>query len=137
MKAPEVLLDTDIRSALMRKHPVALVNAQQYLVVHQKLTFSIITRYEILRGLKAKRATTQSTVFEYLCQTSHILPIDDVTIVQAADIYADLYQRGALISVADILITASAMVHNMEIITNNESHFNRIPQLRIRNWLQP
>ncbi len=137
MKLPEVLLDTDILSALMRKHPVALVNARQYLTVHRKLTFSIITRYEILRGLKAKRATTQATVFEHLCQISHVLPIDDLTIVRASDIYSDLHQRGVLISDADILIAASAMVRDIEVITNNEAHFSRIPQLRIRNWLQP
>lgn len=53
---PAALLDTDILSAVMRQHPLALARARAYLAVHQRLTFSIITRYEILRGLHAKNA---------------------------------------------------------------------------------
>jgi tRNA(fMet)-specific endonuclease VapC len=52
-----VLLDTDILSAVMRQQPAALAHARAYLAVHHHLTFSIITRYEILRGLHAKKAT--------------------------------------------------------------------------------
>lgn len=32
------LLDTDILSAVMRQHPVALMRARAYLAVHQRLT---------------------------------------------------------------------------------------------------
>ncbi len=53
------LLDTDILSALMRQHPTALARTRVYLTVHHRLTFSSITRYEILRGLYAKNATAQ------------------------------------------------------------------------------
>jgi tRNA(fMet)-specific endonuclease VapC len=51
------LLDTAILSAVMRQHPAALLRARAYLAVHQRFTF--ITRYEVLRGLQAKRATAQ------------------------------------------------------------------------------
>jgi tRNA(fMet)-specific endonuclease VapC len=56
--------------------------------------------------------------------------------VQAAGIYAELYQRGALIGDADILIAASAMVHGMALVTNNEEHFRRINGLHVENWLK-
>lgn len=49
MTSAQVLLDTDILSAIMRREPAAIVNAQQYLVAHPQFTISIITRYEILR----------------------------------------------------------------------------------------
>jgi tRNA(fMet)-specific endonuclease VapC len=48
------LLDTDVLSAIMRKNPMVLPNARAYLVEYGRFTLSIITRYEILRGLKAK-----------------------------------------------------------------------------------
>jgi tRNA(fMet)-specific endonuclease VapC len=54
----ELLLDTDILSALMRRDARALPRARAYLGAHGALSFSIITRYEILRGLKAKSAVT-------------------------------------------------------------------------------
>jgi tRNA(fMet)-specific endonuclease VapC len=37
---------------------------------------------------------------------------------------------------ADILIAASAIVRGMKVITNNENHFRRIPNLQIDNWMQ-
>ena len=80
--------------------------AQDYLRVHQRFEFSIITRYEILRGLESKRAARQRTAFDRFCAASTILSLSDAVVVQAAEIYADLYRRGELIGDADILIAA-------------------------------
>ncbi len=53
--ATQIILDTDILSAVMRKNPVAISKARHYLAEHGQFIFSVITRYEILRGLKANR----------------------------------------------------------------------------------
>ena len=37
---------------------------------------------------------------------------------------------------ADILIAASAMVHGLGVVTNNERHFQRISDLHVENWLK-
>jgi tRNA(fMet)-specific endonuclease VapC len=130
-----VLVDTDILSAVMRKHELATERARSYLELHRNFTFSIITRYEVLRGLLARGAVKQLATFNQLCAASRVLPITDAIIVQAATIYADLYQRGLLISDADILIAATAITHGLFVATNNEAHFRRIPKLQIENWL--
>ena len=57
MAQPKALLDTDILSALMRGNPAVSTRARGYLDEHAAFAFSITTRYEILRGLKAKNAT--------------------------------------------------------------------------------
>jgi tRNA(fMet)-specific endonuclease VapC len=132
---PAALLDTDILSAVMRQQPTALARARAYLAVHHRLTFSIITRYEIFRGLHAKRATGQLAAFDRLCGVSTILPLTDDIVVRAASIYADLHQRGALIGDADILIAATGLEHGLTIVTNNEHHYQRITGLQIENWL--
>lgn len=131
----QVILDTDILSAIMRREPVAVAHAQQYLSVHSQFTISTITRYEILRGLKAKKAIAQLAKFEILCVSMQILPLADAIILRSADIYADLYQRGELIGDADILIAATAIEHGFILATNNENHHNRITGIHIRNWL--
>jgi tRNA(fMet)-specific endonuclease VapC len=95
------LIDTDILSSIMRKHTLATQRARTYLELQGNFTFSVITRYEILRGLLAKGTTRQLALFSQLCATSHVLPITDDIIVRAATIYADLHQRGELISDAD------------------------------------
>jgi len=136
MTSPPSLLDTDILSAVMRKHPKATTEARAYLKIHSRLTISIITRYEILRGLKAKKATTQSAAFDRFCNLNQVLPLTDDIIVRASDIYADLHQRGMLVGDADILIAATALVFGFSIVTNNETHFNRILGLKVENWLK-
>ena len=130
------LIDTDILSAIMRTHPVASAQARKYLSIHHQLSFSIITKYEILRGLKVKGSINQISAFNHLCERSQILLLTDEIIYKAAEIYADLYQRGELISDADILISASAISNGLTLVTNNEKHFERIAGLRIENWLK-
>ncbi|MGZ8843733.1 MAG: PIN domain-containing protein [Pyrinomonadaceae bacterium] len=136
MSSPQLILDTDILSLLMRKNAAVLAKASAYLSEHRQFTISIITRYEILRGLKAKGALKQAERFEEFCSMSKILSIDDTVIQQAADIYADLHKRGELIADADILIAASALGNGCGIVTNNEAHFRRIAGLQVENWLK-
>lgn len=77
MPQPAALLDTDILSELLKQHPLVLQRVRTYLAEHERLAFSIITRYELLRGLKAKQARTQEAAFTLLCQASLILPLTD------------------------------------------------------------
>ena len=136
MALGQMLLDTDILSAIMRQNPAVLPKARAYLDDHQQFTLSIITRFEILRGLKAKNATRQLQRFDVFCARSLILPLTDEIIVKAADIYGDLHRLGALIGDADILIAAFTMVNSWGVVTNNEDHFGRVDGLQIDNWLK-
>ena len=132
---PTTLMDTDILSALMRGVSNVVIRAKKYLSDHNEYTISLLTRYEILRGLKAKNALTQMAAFDAFCARNKVLPLTDAIIVHAANIYAELHTQGLLISDADILIAATALEHSLVLATNNISHFNRIPGLRIENWL--
>lgn len=132
----EVLLDTDVLSNLMRGQTATVEHARRYLEHHERFTFSIITRYEILRGLKAKDATAQVERFNALCSSSILLPLDERVIEDAATIYAALRKTGSLIGDADILIAATARVHRLVLSTNNQAHFTRIQDLACTNWTQ-
>lgn len=136
MSSSQLVLDTDILSLLMRKNSSVLAKAKEYISEHDRFTISIITRYEILRGLKAKGAQQQALRFEDFCSKNRVLPITDEVMLRAADVYADLYRRGELTGDADILIAASALVNGCGIVTNNEAHFRRIAGLRVENWLE-
>ncbi len=131
---PKVLVDTDILSFYFKKSPKVISEAQNYLKHNQLFTFSIITRFEILRGMKVKNAASQLKFFNMFCLNNEIIELTDNIIVRAADIYADLYKSGQIIGDADILIAATAIENNLAIVTNNESHFNRITGLTVLNW---
>jgi len=132
---PKTMLDTDVLSGLMRKSPAALQRARAYLVDHPQLTLSLVTRFEVLRGLKAKKATAQLAAFDSFCASNEVLPITDEIIIRAAEVYADLHVRGQLIPDADILIAATALENGLVLATNNRADFGRIAGLQIDNWL--
>lgn len=62
MTISATLLDTDVLSNLMRGNPRAVQRAQHYLKAHQRLTISLVTQFEVLRGLKARHASTKLVV---------------------------------------------------------------------------
>jgi tRNA(fMet)-specific endonuclease VapC len=119
----------------MRKTPAAMKRANAYLADHWQLTISLVTRFEILRGLKAKGATAQLAAFDLFCKSNEVLPLTDQIVVRAAEIYADLHGRGQLIPDADILIAATALEEGLVMATNNLADFGRIANLQIDNWL--
>jgi tRNA(fMet)-specific endonuclease VapC len=131
------LIDTDILSALLRQDPIATNRAKSYVAAHRKLTISVITQYEILRGLRAKTAAAQIARFQRALTANTILPLTDEAIDRAASIYAHLYRQGTLIGDADILIAATALTHGLILVTNNVRHFQRVPGLIVDNWLEP
>ncbi len=130
----KVLLDSDTLSFYFKKYPKVVANGQSYLQQHQIFTFSAISRFEILRGMKVRGATAQLKFFDLFCRQNEIIELNDQIIVRAADIYADLHKRGLLILDADIFIAATALENNLAVVTNNESHFNRITGLQVLNW---
>lgn len=134
MNSAKVLLDSDTLSFYIKQKPKVVAEAQNYLRQNQFFTYSIITRFEILRGLKAGGATTGIKAFDALCRQNEIIELTNPIVNRAADIYADLYKRGLIIMDADILIAATALENSLALVTNNENHFNRITGLQILNW---
>ena len=92
----KAVLDTDTLSAIMRQESIALSQAQVYLKSYSQLTVSIVTRYEVLRGLSAKKAIAQMTAFDAMCQSMEVLPLTDAVAVRAADICGALHRAWQL-----------------------------------------
>ncbi len=132
-----VLLDTNILSAILRGHPAAVARAKTYRAAHRRFTFSAFTRFEAIRGFKAKNASVQLLAFEAFCAANEVLPLTDAIFDRAADIYADLHGRGELIGDADTLIAATALENGLDVATNNVSHFSRVTGLKVHDWLAP
>jgi tRNA(fMet)-specific endonuclease VapC len=130
-----LLIDTDILSNIMRNNPKVIPAARDYLSRESSFTMSVVTMYEIERGLKARAAQKQLIAFEELCRRSRVLILDEKIADCASSIYARLASHGELIGDADILIAATAIVHKMGIATNNRKHFERIPELHIECWM--
>ena len=128
------ILDSDTFSLFLRHDASATRRVHDYLRIYPRLTFSIMTQYEILRGLKTKRAIKQEATFEIICRRSEILPLATAIVVRASEIYGELKPKGQKIGDSDILIAATALVHSLTVISNNTKHFGRIAGLSQENW---
>lgn len=129
------LLDTSILIAFLRGEKSVVARIESYLDYFDGLSLSIITYYEILRGLKYIGNKRELRDFEDLMDKSEIISLDREIIRKASEIYVELKEKGELIGDADILIAASCLFKNMVLVTDDEEHFGRIKELEMENWL--
>lgn len=128
------LIDTDILSYYFKGDPVVVGHFEQYLTNYDLIEISIITYYEITSGLLYKNALKQLEIFQDFISENIVVPLTEESCKISSEIYSKLRVQGKLIDDIDLLIAGIAIENDMIIVTNNESHFSKIPGLRIENW---
>jgi len=131
----EALLDTDVLSEILKgRNARVLQVAQGYLAEHARFSFSAITHYEVLRGLRANRAGAAEREFLRLADDSDVLPISLRVLDRAADLWAEARRGGFPRNDADLIIAATAMETRRVLVTGNAAHFAWIPGLSLADW---
>ncbi len=130
----QALVDTDVLSTIMRGQGRVIYRARDYLRIHSRLSFSVVTAYEVMRGLKSKGSVNPVADFLDFCQTSDVILLTIEIAEIAATIHHDLKQRGEILDDADILIAATAIAKDFTLVTNNLRHFSRIERLTVDRW---
>jgi len=134
----ESLLDTDLLSEVLKgKDAQVLATARQYLIEHQRLAFSDITLYEIVRGMRANRALRQLANFLKTVDTSDVYPVSRSVLLRAADLWSDARRGGYPKDDADLIIAATAMETRRVLVTGNTAHFSWISGLQLADWRNP
>lgn len=131
------IIDTDILSEILkRRDPQVVKTAAAYLGAQRQFAFSATTFYEIVRGLKAKRASRQLRQFQNFCQHCLVLPITEEILDGAADLWVLADHAGHSNNDADLIIAATALAQKRVLVTANTGHFSWIPGLTVENWRQ-
>lgn len=101
-----------------------------------EIAISSITVMEVKYGLamNPQRALKIQPVIETFLNSITILPFGLLEAEQAAQIRNFLKQAGSPIGAYDVLIAATALIHNNTVITSNIREFQRVPNLSIENW---
>ncbi|MBI4669865.1 MAG: type II toxin-antitoxin system VapC family toxin [Elusimicrobia bacterium] len=129
------LLDTDTLSFYLKGVSAVVAVAETYIKEQGKLAFSLITYYEVLRGLKSAGLTHKIERFRvFALDSCHLTPLTPEVFDIASGIYADLNVLGQPLPDADILVAASCLSENRILVTNNKKHFQRISGLVIESW---
>jgi tRNA(fMet)-specific endonuclease VapC len=122
---------------LKQKNSTAIQHAAHYLAEYGQFAISSISRYEVLRGLKQKNASSQLVRFESFCQNTLVLPVLDEILDRAADLWVLGRSLGLAPMDADVMIAATALYHSRTLVTGNTDHFAWVPDLKILNWRNP
>jgi tRNA(fMet)-specific endonuclease VapC len=129
------LLDTDICSAHFRR-PGGL--AHRFIQYSGRLYVSSVNLAELYTGAYhvSKPQPLLDKVAELLRDVS-VLAFDADCAHQFGQIRGRLLQQGIPVATADLMIAATALVHNLTLVTHNTRDFQHIPGLRLDDWLTP
>lgn len=132
------LIDSDILISILRQENNSYKNSVSYISKYERFKISCITYYECLRGYKSLGATKKLNLFNEMMSITDILYIDDKIIKKASEIYALFKPKGLLKGEFDLLIGTTAIVNNLNLVTNNISHYKPLADyynLKIDTWI--
>ena len=132
------LLDTNILSELIKKRPQRqLVTNLRSKTAHVLLT-SCICIMELRFGSMLREDSDKfwERITKEIISRVNIIQIGAKEALTAGDILAALRKTGQIIGIEDVLIAASALTHQCNLVTANTRHFSRIKGLKVENWLE-
>ena len=96
-----------------------------------------ITLGELLYGAHKRRSERlQREIRTFVDRDVHIAPFDTSAARSYAMIRVQLEAAGQRIDDADLRIAAICIAHDLTLVTGNVRHFERVPGLRVENWLE-
>jgi tRNA(fMet)-specific endonuclease VapC len=120
-----VLIDTDRVVDYLKGIPDA--HTQLRLLLDDGLAISIVTYAEVYEGIYyGSNPRQHESVFKSFLMGTQVLGINRSVAQRFAQIRGDLRRRGLLLPMADLVIAATALEHNMALVTRNRRHFERI-----------
>ena len=129
-----ILLDTDICIELLRGNYNVIERRQSY---DEEVAISFMTVAELFYGAeKSNNKGKNTNLVEEFLLTVNIIHSDLEILIKFGKLKASLGKAGNILSDADIFIAATSIVKCNMLITGNVSHFKRIEELRIENWIR-
>jgi tRNA(fMet)-specific endonuclease VapC len=127
------LLDTDIIIYSLKAHKMVRRNLQRHL--HDPIKISAATLMELYYGAyKSKQVANNLAKIKTIESALEIIPVNREMVEIFGVLKSDLEKVGKPLDDFDLILAATAMSHNLTLITNNEKHFGRIHGLKMENW---
>jgi tRNA(fMet)-specific endonuclease VapC len=130
----EYMLDTNICNYVIKNRPVAL--RERFDQLAEALCISTITLGELLYGVEnsARRSQNLEAVEQFTARLE-VMPFSAKAAAHFGQVRAELARLGTPCGAYDMLIGAHARSEGLMLVTNNVREFQRIPGLRVDNWV--
>lgn len=95
-----------------------------------------ISKAELYYGAyKSSKIESNLIAIKNMMERVNFLPFNDPAQSLFGMLKADLERKGNRVDNFDLIIAATALAYNLTLVTNNTSHMQRIPNLKIENWI--
>ena len=131
------LFDTDAISELLRPRPATAYVRWLGKVPREDQFTSAVVLGELFKGAfrSSARERHLENIEELILPTVTVLPYDTAVAKVFGRVRAELEERGEPLADADLQIAATAIHHDLELVTGNLRHFERIGDLAISRVL--
>lgn len=130
--------DTDIvAAALLREPPLPLVRRLARTPPDQQCTTAVTVAEITYAAARNGDADTISRLRDVLAAASTVLPFD----ADAAEVYGPLRTHlegiGVRLDEPSLRIASIVLAHDLTLVSTSARLYDRVPGLRIENWLEP
>jgi len=135
MISPRYLLDTNICIYIQRQKPIEVLTRFEKLKPGDA-AISVVTWGELLYGAEKSRERKKILhLLEEFISLIPVLPMPENAGKTYGGIRALLESKGTPIGNNDLWIAAHAKAAPFILVTNNEREFQRVPGLKVQNWV--
>lgn len=138
------LLDTNIPSELIRTHPDPNVESWVYAQDEQSLYLSAVSIGELRRGIVILPISKRRTTLEQWVENEliprfkgRILPVTENIANRWGTLDGQRQLKGMPLGVADGMIAATAVEHNLILVTRNVNDFVDLGAVVLNPWNGP
>lgn len=129
------LIDTDTCSAHLKLKGMV---SNRFLQYTGGLYVSTITLSELYAwGLRSKAPSARPQALKDMLQDMVVLDVTAEVAAKYGQLQAALLDGGTPAPAMDLLIAATALVHDLTLVTHNTRDFANVPDLRLADWLEP
>ena len=128
------MLDTNICIFTIKNRPEAVRMA--FMAHHGQLCISTVTLMELVYGAEKSSSPQRNlAVVEGFAARLEVLNYDQDTAIHTGQLRAELALLGKPIGPYDQMIAGHARSQGLILVTNNTREFERVPGLRIEDWV--
>ncbi|KAF0121500.1 MAG: PilT protein domain-containing protein [bacterium] len=132
----EYMLDTNTCIYIIKRKPVDIIDRFRKIQISQ-VSISSITLSELEYGvIKSSKPEQNQLALAQFVAPMEILSYGDEAAQYYAELRVYLEKQGTPIGSLDMLIAAHALSAGCILVTNNVKEFDRVPNLKIDNWIK-
>jgi predicted nucleic acid-binding protein len=129
------LLDSDICSAYLKGSPAVW---NRFIQHSGGLSISAVALGELYTWvIRSKAAPKRLQSLNDMLGDVKVLDVTRDVAMRFGQVRAALLDRGTPAPEMDLMIAATALVHDLTLVTHNTQDFANVPGLRLADWLAP